>query len=551
MEPHDIAAAWLHGFALAAFRGDVAATVDTILPDGFLRDWLVFTWDIRSLEGHASISAYLVPTLVSTHLYNFKLDDRAGAAPETVLDVGVGAGFTFEMPHRRGRGYVRLFPSTSNITKEWKAMSLFLMVEDIKGHEELGPELGVYGGHTLSWAEVLAERRASIEKDPYVVILGAGQNGLNIAARFKQWNIPTLVVEKNHRVGDNWRQRYPTLSLHTTRQFCRFLYQPFPENWPTFSPRDKLADWMEQYAVSQDLVVWTDSEIKPGAQYDYTSGRWTVTISRNDSDIVLRPAHIVCAAGITGPPRMPHVSNRDVFRGEAIHAVAYQGGHPYVGKCTIVVGACQSAVDICQDLVFQGAASVTMVQRSSTCVVSIKTATDEIGAFYREDLPIDVCDLRFFSTPRNLVRRMLKASESLLWAREADLHAKLKKGGMKLNMGDGSGYLTLGFERLGGWDVGIADYIDSGRVKIKQGVEVKEYTHDGVVFSDGSAMPADLVIFATGYGDLRDRLRPIFGTDVIKQGGLVWGMDEEGETRGSYRPTGHPGVGTVTSWLHV
>lgn len=160
MEPHDIAAAWLHGFALAAFRGDVAATVDTILPDGFLRDWLVFTWDIRSLEGHASISAYLVPTLVSTHLYNFKLDDRAGAAPETVLDVGVGAGFTFEMLHRRRRGYVRLFPSTCDITKEWKAMSLFLMVEDIKGHEELGPELGVYGGHTLSWAEVLAERRA-------------------------------------------------------------------------------------------------------------------------------------------------------------------------------------------------------------------------------------------------------------------------------------------------------------------------------------------------------------------------------------------------------
>lgn len=207
---------------------------------------------------------------------------------------------------------------------------------------------------------------------------------------------------------------------------------------------------MDQYAVSQDLVVWTDSEIKPCAQYDDTSGRWTVIISRNGADIVLRPAHIICAAGITGPPQMPHVSNSDVFRGEVMHAVAYQGGQPYVGKRTIVVGACQSAADICQDLAFQGAASVTMVQRSSTCVVSIKTSTEEIGALYREDLSIDVCDLRFFSTPRNLIRRMLKASESFLWAREADLHAKLKKGGMKLNMGDGSGYLTLGLERLGG-----------------------------------------------------------------------------------------------------
>lgn len=49
------------------------------------------------------------------------------------------------------------------------------------------------------------------------MIVGAGQTGLNIAARFQQMNIPTLVVETNNRVGDSWRKRYPTLSLHTPR----------------------------------------------------------------------------------------------------------------------------------------------------------------------------------------------------------------------------------------------------------------------------------------------------------------------------------------------
>lgn len=46
--------------------------------------------------------------------------------------------------------------------------------------------------------------------------VGAGQTGLQIAARFKAMDIPTLVIETNERVGDNWRKRYDSLALHTT-----------------------------------------------------------------------------------------------------------------------------------------------------------------------------------------------------------------------------------------------------------------------------------------------------------------------------------------------
>ena len=45
--------------------------------------------------------------------------------------------------------------------------------------------------------------------------MGAGQAGLIVAARFKQMNIPTLVIDRLPRIGDSWRQRYPTLALHS------------------------------------------------------------------------------------------------------------------------------------------------------------------------------------------------------------------------------------------------------------------------------------------------------------------------------------------------
>lgn len=49
------------------------------------------------------------------------------------------------------------------------------------------------------------------------LVVGGGQCGLNVAARFKQMGIPSLLIERNARIGDNWRKRYPTLTLHTTK----------------------------------------------------------------------------------------------------------------------------------------------------------------------------------------------------------------------------------------------------------------------------------------------------------------------------------------------
>lgn len=306
-----------------------------------------------------------------------------------------------------------------------------------------------------------------------------------------------------------------------------------------------MADWQEQYVTTQDLVVWTRSTILPGAHYDTIRKRWTLVVDHAGTRVELHPAHVVSAVGSMGPPRMPHVPERACFDGDVIHSGAYPGGAPYVGKHVVVVGACQSAADICQDLAFRGAASVTMVQRSSTCVVDISTGAGGEHVLFPDDVPIDVCDLKFQSLPINLNRRLTLEEADLEWEREKELHAKLRRGGLKLNMGkDGSGHVFLIYERLGGywWDLGLADYIASGRVKVKQGVEVKQFTADGVMFNDSSSLPADVVIFATGWLGNRESLKEIFGTEIVDSTGVPWGLDDEGEISNTYRPTGHPGL---------
>ncbi|KAJ7106206.1 FAD/NAD-P-binding domain-containing protein [Mycena epipterygia] len=538
----EIASSWLQRFSTFLVSFDAARAATCFHEDGFLRDILVFTWSNRSLSGRAKISAYLHEHLSSACVKAAKLDQRPHLTPEfTDATSTIASGFTFETSIGPGQGYFSLNPTTSG---EWRAMSVFMALGDIRGHEESGPEEGVYEGHTLAWSDVARERCLKIEQNPHVLIIGGGQTGLNIGARFKQMNIPALIVEKNHRVGDNWRQRYPTLTLHSVKTQHTMLYQPFHHNWPIFTPRDKLAHWLEQYAETDDLIVWTNSRPLPTPKYDPARQRWTVVIDREGKHVTIHPVHIVVTAGTLGAPLFPVVRDPERFTGITLHAGYYHGGAPFAGKRVIVIGAGNSAADICQDLSFQGARSVTMVQRSSTCVMSAANARVQTEQLWPVDVPTEVSDFKLNATPLLLVKRILRAHEAESWEAERETHRGLREAGLKLNMGDGSGAYPLMFERFGGYwlDVGCAKLIRDGKVKVKQGVEAARFTEDSLVFTDGSSLPTDVVIYATSYENIRDNMRALFSDSVIDKTSPVWGVDDEGEIRGCYRASGYPGL---------
>lgn len=149
---------------------------------------------------------------------------------------------------------------------------------------------------------------------------------------------------------------------------------------------------------------------------------------------------------------MPSLPGRDIFKGVAIHSTRYHDPKDLVGKDVVVVGAGNTAIDICQETALARARSVTMVQRSSTCVVSREKVNQSVMRVWVPGVPIEVGDLKQAFVPVGYIKKvMVSRPEAEAWAEEEELHAKLRKGGVALNLGpEGAGQQVLAFERGGG-----------------------------------------------------------------------------------------------------
>lgn len=300
------------------------------------------------------------------------------------------------------------------------------------------------------------------------------------------------------------------------------LYSPYPSTWPKFSPRDKIATWLEHYAEAHDLVVWTSTEIETRPTFDEATHRWSLKLLRDGNITELHPFHVVLATGTLGDPYMPSIPSLLNFSGTVIHASRYNGAASFTGKRVLVVGSGTTAADIIQDLHARSALQVTMVQRSPTCVVSRALADQEFRA-WPEGASIDVCDFRVAGMPLglagNIAESEIEQRRREDWDRE--LRDGLKKRGFLFEDGPhGGGRRELVYDRLGGkklflsanaecayaelgyWiDVGAAGLIIDGEVKVKAGVEISMFDLNGsdIHFTDGSKLSAEVVIFAYVY----------------------------------------------------
>ena len=551
--PGEIFGAWLARFGAALEEGNIGAVEGLFLPDGWWRDLLAFTWDLRTFSGSQAIAEAFRSTLDAVRPSRFNL--TPGKDPVFVEQAPgmrwVQAFFDFETAVGRGVGFLRLMPAGTEPGAPWKAWTVLTTLDELKGCEEpSGPRRvhGVaHGEHRgrRSWLERRQDEQSLVGGDPAVVVVGAGQGGLTIAARLKQLGVDTLVVERNPRVGDNWRNRYRSLVLHDPVWYDHLPYLPFPAHWPVFTPKDKLADWFESYASAMELNVWVGTEVL-GGDYD-DDGRWVVRVHQPDgTERTLRPSHLVLATGMSGVPYVPEIPGASDFAGVLCHSSAHPGGREFAGRRAVVVGSCNSGHDIAQDFYEQGA-DVTMVQRSSTYVMSSENGiTMLFGGLYEEGgPPVEDADLMQSSFPIPVIGQLHVGATKVLAEMDAELLAGLEGAGFKLDFGeDGSGLMMKYLTRGGGYyiDVGASTLITEGKIKIKQGVGIERLEHDGVVFTDGTTLPADVVVLATGYQNMRESARALLGDEVANRCQPVWGLDHEGELRTIWRRCGHPGL---------
>ncbi len=499
--------------------------------------------------GPASIAAALLAAAEQEKVHEFCLEEgktvQVIERPPPWLR-SLEALVAFETASVRGRGYLKLICGPDG---EWRAWTLLTTPDELKGHPELiGPNRPVGELHraALTWRE---RRDIEVEfgdRDPEVVVLGAGHSGLSVAARLQALGLDTLVVEKNPRVGDNWRTRYRSLNLHNEVWANQMPYLEFPPTWPAYCSKDKIADWFESYASILDLNVWTGTSLER-TSYSDAERRWTITLRRAGGEQrTVRPRHLVLAIGVFGEARRIPLPGADDFQGEIITSQEYRSDPDAAGRRTLVIGTGSSGHDIAQDYAVHGA-DVTMLQRSSTCVMNVETTNSLAYALFTEDgPPLADADLMAASTPIPLSGELQRHMSRRMAELDAELLSGLHAAGFKTDYGrDGTGFLMKYYRQGGGYyiNVGASDLIVDGTIKVKNGAEVAALRGRTVVFTDGSELPdVDTIVLALGFRNMQDTVRSLLGDRVADAVGPVWGLRADGEVRGLYGPLGQPGL---------
>jgi cation diffusion facilitator CzcD-associated flavoprotein CzcO len=542
-----VAAQWLQHFEAALTACDPTCLEGLFTQDCQYRDMLAFSWTIRPVPGVKAVAEFFATAQKITRARAFALAERR-TPPRVVRRLGIEvyeAIFRFETDAGRGFGVVRLPVETPG-----QAWVLMTSLDELKGHEErIGhrrPSGDAYsrnfGG--LNWLDQRNEARAFDDREPAVLVIGGGQNGLAVAACLGQLGIDTLVVDKHPRIGDNWRVRYHSLALHNQVQVNHLPYMPFPPTWPKYIPKDMLGNWLEMYAEAMELNCWSGTEFVSG-NYDAASERWNATLRMADgAERIVHPRHIILSNGTNGIAHMPDLPGLKDFAGDMFHSHGFKSGAPWRGKKALVLGTGNSGHDVAQDLHNHGV-DTTIIQRGSTTVVSIEPSAKMNYALYEEGPPLEDCDLIGTATTYPLMVRGYQAGVKRMVEADKAMIEGLKSIGYKWDIGeDETGHQMKYRRRCGGYylDAGCSQLLIDGDIGLLHFDQIQRFVPQGALLKDGSVKPADLLVMATGYHSQQEMVRRLLGGEIADRVGQVWGIDDRGEMANMWKRTPQPGL---------
>jgi len=556
LELRRVAVGWLAAFEAALASGDAAALGRMFHAEAHWRDVLAFTWHVTPVAGVEAIVQRLLAEQGRVGARGFVLPAER-RAPRLVTRLGtrcIEALYEFSTATGGGAGIFRLSEAEDGVMKAWL---LSTTLQSITGHEErIGanrPSGSAYsrnfGGD--NWADVRRKAAAYEDRDPAVLVVGGAQAGLAVAARLNRLGVDTLVVEKWPRIGDSWRKRYHSLALHNSIHINHLPYMPFPPSWPTYIPKDMLGNWFEFYADAMEINCWTDTEFA-GAEWDGPAQCWNARLKRGDgSERVMRPRHIVCANGVSSYPMMPDVPGLDAFQGTVMHSEGFDSGAGWGGKRALILGTGSSANDMALDLHSHGV-HTTMIQRGSTTVVSINPSARLNEAVWDEPGTMEDADVIASSVPPPLVLRNYRAVVKRMMELDREIVEGLRRIGFKHDIGeDETGHQMKYFRRGGGYnlDAGSSELLIKGEIGLLQYDRIERFVAEGALLHDGSVVPADLVLLATGYYPQQELIRRSMGEAMVERIGPVWGIGPDGELNNMYKRTPQQGLWFIAGGL--
>ena len=354
-----------------------------------------------------------------------------------------------------------------------------------------------------------------------MVVVGAGPGGLGAAGILTQSGLRTVLLERGPGVGNKWRETYDRLQINTSTLTSYLPGCRFPRSVGLWASRDQLVSYYEAFAAARHLDVRTDVEVR---SVQRNGPSWRVVTTTGD----MAATHVVVAVGRDRVPVIPDWLGTEDFSGALIHASEYRNAARFRGARALVVGVGNSGADIALDLLDGGAATVSVAVRTAPHIIKRSVA----------GVPNDLLQV----LTRRVPTAMVDAAGELIRRRS---YGDLESLGLQRPPVGVKTYVKTQ-ARVPTIDAGpFSVAVRSRRIRIVPGLH---HVHEGdAVLEDGSRLPVDLIVAATGYkpgleplighlGALDDRGWPTFSpyvSDASWPGLYVLGFGDP--TRGNLR----------------
>ena len=183
-------------------------------------------------------------------------------------------------------------------------------------------------------------------KNVETVIVGAGQAGLATAQRLRKRGRDCVVLDRNQRIGDNWRQQWDSLRLYSPARFDGLPGMRFPADPWSFPTKDDVAAYLEAYAGRWDLPVRLGVRVERARP----CGRTTASSSPRTPDRSTATTWWSRPAPSGGRPRSPTTPRTWIPSILQLHSSEYRRPGQLRDGPVLVVGASHSGTDIAYEL---------------------------------------------------------------------------------------------------------------------------------------------------------------------------------------------------------
>jgi cation diffusion facilitator CzcD-associated flavoprotein CzcO len=363
---------------------------------------------------------------------------------------------------------------------------------------------------------------ASLHLDAEVIIAGAGFGGLGLAIQLKKARRNSFIVlERAAGVGGTWRDNvYPGCACDIPAMLYSFSFER-SANWTRIYPtQPEILTYLEQTARERGLLehIRFNSDIVE-ARFDASTGTWSVGLADGS---VLRSRILVCAMGPLNKPNFGNIPGRRTFTGPAFHSSQWDHSVDLAGKNVAVIGTGASAIQFVPQIA-PHTGKLTIFSRTPPWIIPRRDAP--VGArrkIARAWFPLyarfvrlaiywmlEIRALGFAFRPKLLerqesaMRRFIErcVPDPVLRARVTPAY----RAGCKRILISDDYYPTLARANV--------ELVSAAVAEVRAG---------SVVTSDGREMPADVIIYGTGF-KATDGFAPvrIYGTNGIEIGD-VW-----------------------------